>query len=204
MERGPPCKICTHDQRGDIERDMIQGKADTVVAKAYGAAAQTIGKHRRLCIPQTLAKARYAEDVKHGDWIVRESRFLYSRARGVIEKSDADQDAEIKRITKGMKLADREKIIKAAEAMAGNRAEVLNAIRTAKPVLEMMAKLSGQLQEQVTINLASSPDYRALKDGLLGALKDHKPAWLDVSDFLLDFEAERTVDDDVTRSGAAH
>lgn len=196
MERGPPCKICTHDQRVDIERDMIQGKADTVVAKAYGATAQTIGKHRRFCIPQTLAKARYAEDAKHGDWILEESRFLYSRARGVIEKSDADLDAKIKRLTKGLKAADRDRIVKAAEVMAGNRAEVLNAIRTAKPVLEMMAKLSGQLQEQVTINLASSPDYRALKDGLLEAIKPHKEAWLDVSDFLLDYEAERTVDDE--------
>ena len=66
---------------------------------------------------------------------------------------------------------------------------ILRAAREVRPTLELLAKLQGQLKEQIVINLASSPQYAELREAILEAVKPHHEAWLSLSDAMNEFQA---------------
>ena len=75
------------------------------------------------------------------------------------------------------------KVHQAAEVMAAADERVLDACRAARPYLELIARLQGQINEVTNITVYNSPKMTEMRDGLLLCIDQHPEAMQDVTDF---------------------
>ncbi|MDH3662687.1 MAG: hypothetical protein OEU92_22100 [Alphaproteobacteria bacterium] len=164
------------------------------MAKAYGVDAQAVRRHRINCVPEALAKARHAADVRRGDWLIDEGRKLLESCKAVLDRAEVGNSNAKADLLKGLTKEKRAKVLAAVDQLVANDSMVLRAAREVRPTLELLGRLIGQIGETTSVNIAASPDYRELRDTLLKAIEPHKEVWLDISDALNEFEARRNVD----------
>ena len=189
MEPGRSCLICVHDERDAIECDILAGKSLRTIGKAFGVAHETVRRHRDGCIPGLLARSRRAEAARRGDRLFQQADYLYAKAVAVLERAEEARDTALK--LDDLSKSERQRVAALAEALAGSDQMVLRAIREARPTLELLAKLAGQIREEVTLNLVQAPDYQALRATILEAVRPHPEAHLALADAMNEFQVER-------------
>ena len=189
MHSGPSCLVCAHDKRESIEGGLLQGKPLASIAREHGISRETIRNHRDRCIPEVLARSRHAEAIRRGDRLVDQAEYLYSRAVKVLERAEAARETSLQLESLPVEL--REEVEAIAEALAASDLTVLRAIREARPTLELLAKLAGQIREEVTLNLVQAPDYQALRRAILEAVRPYTEAHLALADAMNEFQVER-------------
>lgn len=111
------CGICNDDKRPDIEQLMLSGASYRVVAQRFAVSRDAVVRHRRH-LPAALARAREAKEVAHGDCLLAQLR---------------DLTAEAQRL-------------KAMAEEAGDYRAALAAVRELCRIVELVAKLSGELE----------------------------------------------------------
>ena len=194
MTPGPKCSICTHPHRDQIESEMIARRADVKTGKTFGASVDALRNHRQRCIPIILKRARLADDIKRAEWIYRETERLYRAAVEVIETAENSRDVDLAVLMADMTPDHRQKVTEAASIISATRSDVLKAVSTARPVIEMVGKLQGQMTETVTINLHQSPDFVELRNCILEALEPYHEARLAVGEAMLKYVEARDLD----------
>ena len=110
------CSICMDERRQDIEQAMLSGGSYRVVAQRFAVSRDAVVRHRRH-LPAVLARAQELDGVAHGDSLLAQLRELTSEAQRL----------------KG--IAER----------AGDYRAALAAVRELCRIVELMAKLSGEL-----------------------------------------------------------
>jgi hypothetical protein len=62
---GQRCSVCKHPQRAAINRAILAGQSHRAIAKKYGMGKQTVSRHWRVHLPETLMvdNALYIGDV---------------------------------------------------------------------------------------------------------------------------------------------
>ena len=148
MKPGPVCQICAHAARHEIEAALLQSRSTTAIVAAHRVSRDALGRHRRKCIPETLARSRYAAQLNSGDFLIHEARRLYDEALAALARAKA----------------------------GGSDLQVLRAIREARPALELLAKLDRQVKAQPTVNIHKAPDFQEFQHILLTALDAHPEA----------------------------
>ena len=129
------CSICTHHRRDTMDKALLRGEQITVVARRYSVSDDALGRHKRhmqVVIGKAAAVAEQ-KDLAYGSALL----------------------AEIGRIR-----ADAERLQIESERRRDLRG-ALRAIHERLAVVELEARLSGQIETQksVTINLqAISPE----------------------------------------------
>jgi hypothetical protein len=104
------------NRRQDIERAMLSGGSYRVVAQQFAVSRDAIVRHRRH-LPAVLARAQEVKEAAHGDSLLAQLR---------------DLTAEAQRL-------------KAIAEQAGDYRAALAAVRELCRIVELMAKLSGEL-----------------------------------------------------------
>jgi hypothetical protein len=120
------CTVCRHADREGIDRELVEGRSSIRdIARRFATTKDAVARHRSH-VPASLAKAGAAAEVARGDSLLEQVRQL---------------------------VADARRIQGVAET-AGDHRTALGAIREQGRVLELVARLVGELDSGTTVNVA--------------------------------------------------
>ena len=71
-----PCSVCTHPERGAIDKALAAGQPNRRIATQHGLTEAAIRRHRAAHLPQTLVKAQEAADEVAGLNALEELRLV--------------------------------------------------------------------------------------------------------------------------------
>ena len=152
MATGRPCSVCTHDQRDAIDRALVSGVQPVAVSKQFDIGKQALLRHRAAHIPtpdmHAGAQAVAADEALHGAALLSKAASLLRTAETILGDAITDRDP----------------------------ATALKAIREAGRMVELCAKLTGDLDESTTVNLVLAPQWITLQSTILLALAPHPEA----------------------------
>ena len=119
------CKCCTHPQRADLDRELIANRGTyRDIAQRFAVSADSVFRHQRDHLPKLLVQAEEAKDIAQADDLLAQLKQLNVKARELAAKAEA----------------------------AGDYRTALMAIRELTRLLELAAKLTGELDERAHHN----------------------------------------------------
>jgi hypothetical protein len=154
---GRACSICARPDRKAIDKDLVGGVSLGAIVKAHrGLATSSLSRHRRGHVTPALVALVKAEDADD------HSRSLVELLAGHLSTVD--------------------RLLRNAEAQ-GSLQTALQAVREARGLIELTARMTGQLDERsqtLVVNLASSAEWIETRSVILAALARHPAARADV------------------------
>jgi hypothetical protein len=126
------CRICNHDQRQEIERALFSGHSHHAISQQFSVSRYVVAKHLAH-VADAVKRAREEMELEHGKSILNQLRELVSQARYL-----------------GLR-AER----------AGDNRTALAAVRDVTRILELEARLTGELNEKAEtkiLNVNFDPD----------------------------------------------
>jgi len=142
------CTICIHPERVAIETALADGESYRAIANQFSVSRQAVGRHVKDHIPMALAAAKDAILVASGDSLLEQIESLRHQAQTIKDKAERDGDYRT--------------------ALAG--------IRELMRIIELLAKLRGELDERPQVNVLVLPEWRMAQAALLGALEPYPDA----------------------------
>ena len=146
-----PCTVCQHPEREAVDHHLVNGRSNRAVARQYDLGREAIRNHRTRHVPETLTKARRAQEEAHADDLLDQVRQLRDRALGILERAEAADDHKV----------------------------ALAAIREARATVELLAKLVGELDERPVVNIANlfcSTEWLRVQALVIDVLQPHPEA----------------------------
>lgn len=142
----PRCTICHHDQHQEIDAALASGNSMASVSRRFEVSPDAVRRHRIKHLSAAL-KTVAAERETAG-------------ARTALDRLEALHDRA-------------ERVLAAAEA-EGKASLSLQAIRELRSTVELIARLTGELDERPTVqvlNVTASAEWDALRGVVLSALR---------------------------------
>lgn len=155
------CTICGHPERDAIDAALVAGQPFRRVAAQYAVTEQAIRRHRKAHLPAALAKAQEAEEAARADDLLAQLRALTAEAHRIKDRAERTGDYRT--------------------ALAG--------VRELVRIVELLAKLRGELNERAQINVLVAPEWLAVRAALMAALAAYPEARAAVAEQLLALEA---------------
>jgi hypothetical protein len=152
--------VCDHPERHSIDEVLVTGAPYRSVAKRFALCESAVYRHKTDHLPAHLLKAREVEEVAQADDLLEQVRNLQSHALDILERAEK----------------------------AGDLRTALAAISQARGNLELLAKLSGELQQEGTVNLHLSPEYLEVRTAILVAVEPYPEAARAISRAMLGIE----------------
>ena len=146
MGAGRPCTVCEHPDRAELDRAITGGASLSQLAARFRLPATTIGRHRANHVPteamRAAVQAAAVVEADHGVGLAQGAARLRTDALRLLAKAEA----------------------------AGDLRTALAGVREAARCIELMAKLSGDLDASQTINLTVAPAFVVVQAAILTAL----------------------------------
>ncbi len=143
------CTVCTHPERKAIDEALVAGESTGTLAGRYRTIDErALRRHRANHLPATLAKAEEAKEVSRADDLLKQVRALQAKTLNLLLKAES----------------------------AGDLRTALQGVREARGNVELLAKLSGELDERPVVNVLVSPEWLELRAVIVGALEPHREA----------------------------
>jgi hypothetical protein len=111
------CTVCVHPQRELVDRSLVTGVSMRNIGERHGLSLGALHRHRHAHLPQTLLQAREAEHQKLADNLAGEVRGLLDRALAILDRAESTGDSRT----------------------------ALLSIREARGLLDLAARLSGDM-----------------------------------------------------------
>lgn len=148
------CTICVHSRREELDAALVAGEPYRGIAQRFAASPDAVLRHKAH-IPQGLAKAHEAIAVSQADDLLGKIQWLEREAKAILVEARGDR---------------------------GDPDRALRAIDRLAKLIELMARLRGEIQDQTTVNVAlvTSPEWHTLRGRLLTALEAHPTARQDI------------------------
>lgn len=147
----PRCTVCTHPERGLVERDITAGVPNTQVAAKHGLSKDAVRRHRDRHLSAALRGVLTKRDDQLGSRALDRLEGLYGRAEGILDAATAE----------------------------GKAAMSLAAIKELRGIVELLARLTGELDERPTVqvlNVSTSPEWVEVRSRLLVSLRPYPEA----------------------------
>ena len=142
------CAVCSHPDKEAIDEGLVGGIAFPALVAKYRVSKDSLSRHKANHLPATLVKAEEAKEASRADDLLGQVRALQGKTLGILLRAEG----------------------------AGDLRTVLGAIREARGNVELLAKLSGELDERPVVNLLISPEWLELRAVIVGALEPHPEA----------------------------
>jgi hypothetical protein len=155
------CTICTDPERDAIDAALVAGEPFRRVAAQYSLTEQAIRRHRKAHLPAALTKAQEAKEAARADDLLAQLQALTAEAHRI--KNQAERTGDYR------------------TALAG--------IRELVRIVELLAKLRGELDERPQLNVLVAPEWLAVRAALMAALASYPEARAAVAEQLLALEA---------------
>jgi hypothetical protein len=143
--------ITARPDRADVEADIIAGMSNVAVAKKYGLSKDAVRRHKEHNMPAVLAAVVQQREQAGAVKAVDRAELLYRKASAILDEASAKGDTRI----------------------------TLAAIKELRPTVELLAKLTGELDERPQVqvlNVQASPEWAALRGIILAALAPYPEA----------------------------
>jgi len=115
------CKCCTHPNRAELDRELVANRRPyRSIAQDFAVSADSVFRHQRDHLPKLLVQAEGANDIAQADDLLAQLKGLNEKARELAAKAES----------------------------AGDYRTALMAIRELTRLLELTAKLTGELDER--------------------------------------------------------
>lgn len=132
-----------HDLSHEINVALVQGTPKRRIAAQYGVTERAARHHMREHLPELLAQASRAVEVAQADSLLDRVEGLYRRTEAILEA--AEQSSEW--------------------------STALGAIRECRGNLELLGRVTKELQDAPTINLHLNPEWLELRSVIVTTLK---------------------------------
>lgn len=147
------CTICAHSQRHEIDEVLLAGRGLRDIADRFSVSKSALFRHKNAHIPATLAKAQDAAEAARAEDLLGQLAYLQAEAHRIGAKAEA----------------------------SGDLRTALSGIRELVRIIELMAKLRGELQEGQTINVLVLPEWLTIRSVLMESLAAYPQARIDVA-----------------------
>ena len=149
------CTICTHLQREAIDKAIMAG-TDSLrrIATQFGLSEAAVRRHKAAHVPGTLAQAQEAREIAHGDDLLAQLDSLKTDAKRIAGKAEK----------------------------AESYPAAIAALREQARIIELLLKVTGELQQEGTINLIVAPQWVELRTLILQALAPYPEARIAVAE----------------------
>lgn len=154
------CKTCSHKKRLDIDRACVRGATNREIAENYGLSITGVDRHRKNCLTRQLLKANEIKEVAAADTLLGDIQTLKGRAESILDQAEGGKELDT----------------------------ALRAIREVRGCIELLAKVTGELQEGPTVNILVSAEWVSIQNNLLSALEPFPDARIAVAGALKTIE----------------
>jgi hypothetical protein len=144
----PKCTVCQHADVNKINKQLLEGVTLDVLSNDSGLSRTALHNHHQKHIPVQLTKSRAAKEAIIANSLMGRVAALNAKAEDVYTKSLA----------------------------AKNLFAALGAIRELRSIIELYAKITGELQAQTVNNVIIMPEWVALRSAILLALEPYPEA----------------------------
>ncbi len=86
------CTVCRHEDRDQIDKDLVGGRPYRSIAAHYGTSATAVLRHKRDHLPRALLKARDIQDITHGDDLLSQMMDLNRRTLAILDRAEKAGD----------------------------------------------------------------------------------------------------------------
>jgi hypothetical protein len=142
----PRCKVCAHPDRATIDAEIAGGAAsNAVVAQTHGLSKDSVRRHRDSHLSRNLQRIAQRREEAGATKALDRAEDLYRRASSVLDAAEEDGKASLS----------------------------LAAVRELRGIVELLAKLTGELDERPQVQVlavSTSPEWAATRAALPGAL----------------------------------
>lgn len=154
--REPTCKVCAHHERPEIDRRLASGGTNRGMAEEYGMSRDSVRRHRERHLSPALKSVATRRETAGAVKASDRAEQLYEKASRILETAED----------------------------AGQGQLALSAIKELRATVELLAKLSGELDERPQVNVVnvqSSPEWLAIQGQLMQALTSYPDARIAVA-----------------------
>jgi hypothetical protein len=137
------CTICAHPEYHAINVAMVQRDTYRSIAERWGVSQGAIRRHALEHLPKLLVKAQEAREIAEADDLLSRLEALQSRTLAVLEAAEGTQNYSI----------------------------ALAAIREARSNLELIGRLTRELESAPTLNLYLNPQWLELRALIVRAVE---------------------------------
>ncbi|HCG56410.1 MULTISPECIES: hypothetical protein [Brevibacterium] len=158
------CSVCRHPDRETVDRELVAGLTLREAADKYGLGKDAVGRHKRNHLSKTLKAVQERRETAGAQKAVDRAEELYVKASTILERSEEE----------------------------GNGQLGLAAIKELRSTVELLAKLTGELDERPQVNVlnvSSSPEWLAIQQAMLEALSPFPEARIAVAGTLEELES---------------
>ena len=156
------CTVCTHEQKEQIDQALVAGEPLRDVAGRFGISKSSLARHKDAHLPTILAKAQAAEEVAQADDLLGQIEDLRRQAQAIKDQAMKTNDLRT----------------------------ALQGIRELVRIVELLAKLRGELDERAQINILLLPEWVQVRTRLLYALTPYPEARQAAAAALLEADGE--------------
>ena len=158
-----PCTICTHVDHDRIDADLVSGVSYSAISRKYNVGQESVRRHKASHVSPALAAMAAAREAEVAAGLVWQVRQLVSRADELYE----------------------------AAVLDGKASNALAALREMRGSLELLGKITGELDERpvTVVNLQQSTEWLAMRAAIFAALMQFPEARQAVAGRLLELEA---------------
>ena len=150
------CTICRRRDEPAINLALLAGEPFRSIAERTGVSKSALVRHRIKCVPRDLAQARLSKKVAQSDLLLADVCRLQRRANSILSKAE----------------------------MSGDLRTALAAIRELRGTIELLARVTGELQETTQVNVLVSPEYLELRTLILRTLAPYPEARMAIASAL--------------------
>lgn len=158
------CSVCRHPERDTLERELIAGLTLRDAADKYALGKDALGRHKRNHLSKALKAVQERREMAGAQKAVDRAEELYVKASAILEGAEQE----------------------------GQGALALSAIKELRATVELLAKLTGELDERPQVNVlnvSSSPEWLAIQQAMLESLAPFPEARIAVAGTLEELES---------------
>ena len=142
------CTVCAHDESHVINVALVSREPYRDIARRFGVSKDALKRHSGEHIPKLLVEASRAMEVCEADGLLGRIEGLHRRTLAVLET--AEESGELR--------------------------TALAAIREARGTLELVGRITKELDERPVTNVLVSPEWLELRTVTVTALEPHSDA----------------------------
>ena len=136
------CSICANERLSEINAALVKG-CYRQIARDFSVSEWATYRHRKDHLPVALSKAQEAVEVAEGDSLLDQLRQLHRRFLAILGKAEA----------------------------SGDLRTAIFAGREVRSDIELLAKMSNELGQGITLDVKVSSEWTSLRTAILRALE---------------------------------
>lgn len=175
------CAVCGSDRQADIEAALAGGESKVQLAKLFGISRRSLTRHQTAHLNPALAQVAQRRTAKGAEKFVDRLETVVGRTQAILEaamRGDTTMPCPACRTEVTM-------------PHSPNAAQALTAIRELRATLELLGKVTGELDSRpvVVVNLQTTPEWLRLQTSITESLAPFPEARLAVAAELRRIEA---------------